>query len=229
MKETPMPIRGIIFDLDGTLVDTNWHHVEAWRRTFAAAGYEVTKDRIAAEVGKGGDQLVPTLIGEDADKRDGDAIRKRHNQEFRAIAGREKFAVFPGAVELIEELRRRGLKTALATSSPDDLLKETLKNAGVDFTSLVDVDTTADDADASKPAPDIVQAAVDKLGLPPGECVMIGDTPFDVVAAKRAGVACWGVTCGGCHPAAVLTEAGAAEVWTDPAAILANLNRELGK
>src|SRR4051795_5439061 len=128
-----MPVRGVIFDLDGTLVDTNWFHVEAWRRAFAASGYETTKERLAAEVGKGGDQLVPSIIGEDADKRDGDAIRKRHNAEFREIAGRARFAVFPGAVELIAGLRRRGLKTALATSSPGDLLKATLKNAGVDF------------------------------------------------------------------------------------------------
>src|SRR5438552_2734415 len=99
-----MPIRGVIFDLDGMLVDTNWHHVEAWRRAFAAAGYETTKDRLAAEVGKGGDQLVPAVIGKEADDRDGVTIRKAHGEEFRAIAGRERFAVFPGAVDLLAEL-----------------------------------------------------------------------------------------------------------------------------
>src|SRR5437870_5322338 len=118
---TAMPLRGVIFDLDGTLVDTNWYHVEAWRRAFAAGGYDVPAERIAAEVGKGGDQLIPAVLGQNAADRDGDAVRKGYTQEFRTIAGRERFAVFPRAVELLDALHRRGLKTALATSSPQDL------------------------------------------------------------------------------------------------------------
>jgi HAD superfamily hydrolase (TIGR01509 family) len=223
-----MPIRGVIFDLDGTLVDTNWHHVEAWRRAFATFGYDVSRDRIASQVGKGGDQLVPTVLGEEAAGRDGNALRKRHGEEFKATAGREKFGVIPGAVELLTELRRRGVKTALATSSPAALVDATMNSVGVDFRKLVDVATTADDADASKPAPDIVLAALDKLGLPPAECVMIGDTPFDVLACKPSAVACWGVACGGCHPAAALTAVGAAKVFADPADVLAHLDEALG-
>lgn len=222
-----MSVRGVIFDLDGTLVDTNWHHVEAWKRVFAAAGYDVPAEKIAAQVGKGGDQLIPTVIGTEAAERDEKKLRQNYTKEFTAIAKREKFAVIPGSVQLLNELRRRGLKTALATSSPKDLLDLILASAGVDFTKQVDGTATADDAGASKPAPDVVLAALKKLGLPAAECVMVGDTPFDVEACRRAGVPCWAVASGGCHSAEDLREAGAVSVWNDPADLLHHLDEAL--
>jgi HAD superfamily hydrolase (TIGR01509 family) len=222
-----MPIRGIIFDLDGTLVDTNRHHVEAWRRAFIAAGYNVPTEKIVAHVGMGGDQLIPAVIGKDPYERDGQKLRKLYADEFTAIARRERFDVLPGSVTLLDELRRRGLKTALATSSPKDLLKLILGSAGVDFTKLVDVTVTADDAEASKPAPDVVLAAVKKLGLAPADCAMVGDTPFDVEACRRAGLPCWAVASGGCHTADDLRAAGAATVWNDPADLLEHLDEAL--
>src|SRR2546427_6626163 len=107
----------MILDLDGTLVDTNALHVEAWLAAFASRGYRFGFDRIAAEVGKGGNNLVPALIGTELDGRDGDAIRDDHPKQFKKLAESRGIEVFPGARELIEQLRRRGIRTALATSS----------------------------------------------------------------------------------------------------------------
>src|SRR5688572_23907829 len=118
-----MPLHGVSFDLDGTPVDTHWHHDEASRRASVARACEFPAERIGPEVGKGGDQLVPAIIGADGDKEHGEALRAAHKREFLAIAEREQFAVFPGAVELIETLRSRRLKLALATSSPEKVLK----------------------------------------------------------------------------------------------------------
>ena len=219
-----MTLRGVIFDLDGTLVDTNRFHVAAWERAFAALGYDVPAERIVPQVGKGGDHLIPALLGLDVYDRDGKALRARHADAFRDIAGRERFAVLPGAVELTDRLRRDGIKTALATSSPQDLLRATLRSAGEDFTARVDVTVTADEAGASKPAPDVFEVALDKLGLPAAACVAVGDTPFDVAAARRAGMECWAVACDGCHSAAGLRAAGAAGVWRDPADLLSHLD-----
>jgi HAD superfamily hydrolase (TIGR01509 family) len=222
-----MDVRGVIFDLDGTLVDTNHFHVEAWRRAFAACGYDVPPAEIASRVGMGGDQLIPSLLGREAYDRHGKELRRGYTEAFLDIAGREHFRVFPGTTELIEQLRRRGIKTALATSSPEDLLRAILRSAGVDFTALVDEVITADEAGASKPAPDVVHAALKKLGLPAGRCVMVGDTPFDVEASRKAGVTAWGVAGGGCHSAESLRAAGAAEVWRDTADLLAHLDEAL--
>jgi HAD superfamily hydrolase (TIGR01509 family) len=222
-----MPVRGVIFDLDGTLVDTNWFHVEAWRRAFAAIGCDVPAEKIAARVGMGGDQLIPAVIGNVAAARDGNKLRSLYKEEFSAIAKRERFGVIPDSVMLLTELKRRGLKTALATSSPKDLLDLILCSAGLDFTKLVDETATADDAKASKPAPDVVLAAVKKLGLPPDECAMVGDTPFDVEACHHAGVRCCAVASGGCHTAEQLRAAGATAVWNDPADLVLHLDQAL--
>ncbi len=221
-----MAIRGIILDLDGTLVDTNPAHVEAWRRAFASHGYDIPADRIAKEIGKGGDQLIPSIIGREAADRDGKAISEAHGEEFLAIARREHFRLLPGAVELVEGLKARKLPTALATSSKEKFLKAVADSCGVDFTKRVDVLVNADEADASKPAPDLVTAAVDKLGQPAAACVMIGDSPYDAEACGRAGVRCWGLLCGG-FPEEALRTAGAVGVWHDPADLLAHLDELL--
>lgn len=221
-----MRIRGVIFDLDGTLVDTNPAHVEAWRRAFADRGYDIPAERIAPQIGKGGDKLVPALIPPDRAEADGDALRKGHEKHFAAIAGRERFRVFPGAAELIRAVRGRGITTALATSSKPDHLKATFQSAGTDFTRLVDAVATAGEAGESKPAPDLVDAACEKLGLPPAACVLVGDTPYDGQAAATAGVRFWGVLCGG-FPESDLRAAGAEVVARDPAALLARLDELL--
>src|SRR5919199_4932086 len=110
-----MALDGVIFDLDGTLADTNRAHAEAWRQAFEACGYQVPLDRIAVEIGKGGDFLVSAVLGAQADREHGDRLRHESAEAFLRIAGREHFRLLPGALELLAGLRRRGLKLALAT------------------------------------------------------------------------------------------------------------------
>jgi HAD superfamily hydrolase (TIGR01509 family) len=219
----PMALDAIIFDVDGTLLDTNALHVEAFRRAFDAHGYQVLPDRIAVEMGKGGDTLVPSILGRVADQRDGDAIRGDQPKRFAELAQRQGLPVFPGARELLAAVRRRGLQVVIATSSGQKQIDSIETFSGWAFTGDADVVVKADDASTSKPAPDLVAAAVARTGLSPAQCAMIGDTPYDAAAAKGAGVITLGVTCGG-NPAAVLLAAGARRVYQGPADLLAQLD-----
>jgi HAD superfamily hydrolase (TIGR01509 family) len=222
-----MNVKGAIFDMDGTLVDTNQAHVEAWHKAFHQHGHEIPEERIRPEIGKGGDQLVPAILGEALERKQGKALREAHDRAFLDIASQRHFAVFAGALALLDALRGRGVKVALATSSKKKFVEATQKSAKVDFAAHADVTITADDADASKPAPDLVLAALQKLDLPTAECIFIGDTVHDVEAAKKAGVACLGVACGGCASASELRSAGARSVWRDPADLLQHLDEIL--
>jgi HAD superfamily hydrolase (TIGR01549 family) len=216
----------MIFDIDGTLVDTNPAHVEAWGRAFKRFGYEVPTERIVLEIGKGGDKLVPSVLGKEAEKRHGDGLRRAQKEEFLAIAKRVHFRVFPGLPELFRALKNRGIRTGLATSSDDKHLDATLASAGIDLRSLADVVVTKSDAGASKPDPDVVVVAVEKLGLSLAQCAMVGDTIYDAQACQAAGVAFIGVLSGGSSEAALL-EAGARVVFRDVAHLLVELDRAL--
>lgn len=221
-----MAFRAIIFDIDGTLVDSNGAHVEAWHAAFAAHGHDVPRERIRVEIGKGGDKLVPSVLGEDAEAREGESLRERQSEEFLRIAGRTRLEAFPRAREIFDTLARRGVRTALATSSSREHLEALGRSAGLDLTALGETLVNADDIEETKPAPDLVEAAVRKLGLEPAECALIGDTPYDAQAATRAGVTCIGVTSGG-NGAGALRRAGAASVWSDVAEIEAHLDEVL--
>lgn len=221
-----MALDGIIFDLDGTLVDTNHVHVEAWQQVFAAHGYKVAADRIFVEIGKGGDNLVPDILGDQADAADGDALRAEQPKAYAKLAKERGLKVLRGAVELIQAIRKRGLKTVLATSSNASQLETTEQASGVPWRKLIGELVTADDAERSKPAPDIITAAYQKLKMSPAQCAMVGDTPHDAESAKHAGVVLLGVTAGG-HKPAPLLDAGARAAWADPADILAHLDDAL--
>jgi HAD superfamily hydrolase (TIGR01509 family) len=215
-----MALAAVLFDVDGTLVDTNPTHVEAWRRAFTAFGYTIAAAKIAMQVGQGGDRMVPAILGPSAAPAHCVALRHAAMEEFVALSRTRTFAVFPGATELFAALRTRGLKTALATSSTPAQLENLFP------IYLADAVVTAEDVQNTKPAPDTVLAAVEKLGLSPVQCAYVGDTPYDAQAATAAGVRAVGMLTGG-YPEAALRAAGASQIWRDPAALLAGLETAL--
>ncbi len=221
-----MPVHGIIFDIDGTLVDTNPTHVEAWRRAFKSLGYDVPVDRIEVEIGKGGDLLVPAILGDEAEQRHGKALRKAQKEEFLKLAQEQRFPVFPCGLDLMKNLSQRKIRTALATSSDEKHLQATSDSAGIDLTHLADYLVTNDEAESSKPAPDLVIAACDKLQLAPAECAMVGDTIYDAQACQAAGVVFLGVESGGTG-AETLLAAGAVGVWRDTGHLYSDLDYAL--
>jgi HAD superfamily hydrolase (TIGR01509 family) len=221
-----MALDGFIFDLDGTLVDSNATHIEAWRRAFSHCGYTIGIDRIAVEVGKGGDSLVPAILGECADQKDGETLRKTQPREFEKLVSQSGLRVFPGARELLSAMRRKGIATALATSSGKKQIRTVEKGCGFAVSEAVDLVVNSDDIQTSKPAPDLVHAAVKNLRMTPAQTAMLGDTPYDGQACRGAGVVCLGLTCGGNRPDHLLS-AGARAVWTDPADLLAHLDEAL--
>ena len=216
-----MPIEALILDVDGTLVDTNPTHVACFVRSFADFGYVVAPDRISIEIGKGGDQLIPDVLGQSAEEKDGDAIRKSFKKHFLDSVAAQKLAVLPGAVEIIETAKKHGLKVALATSGEKEFLAAIEKSCGVNFSDLVDLVITNADAKESKPSPDIVSAATQKLGLTPAQCALVGDTIFDARACRAAGVVCFALETG-FHAAPDLRESGARRVYADCAQIADN-------
>ncbi|MDB5173997.1 MAG: HAD-superfamily hydrolase, subfamily variant 3 [Phycisphaerales bacterium] len=222
----PMALDGMIFDLDGTIIDSNSLHVEAWRMAFEELGYKIFPDRIWLEVGKGGDKLVPSILGKTADELDGDGLRKRHTEHYLQMAKEQGIAVYPGALELLSALRVRGIKTVLGTSSSKRELKASAQAAGLEPAQLFDAVVTSDDAGESKPEPDVVAASVDKLGMSPAQCAMVGDTPYDAESAKRAGVICLGLLTAGRTPEELLSS-GARRTWADIADLGAHLDEAL--
>ena len=221
-----MALDAIIFDLDGTLVDTNGLHVEAWRRAFERYGHRVHADRIWREVGKGGDQLVPAILGKEAEREHGDALRAAWVEAFLRSSRETKIGCLPGALDLVDAAKRRGLRPILATSSRNETFQATVRSCGVNFRELIPEMVSGDDADATKPAPDLVLAAVAKLGLSPAQCAMIGDTPYDAEACRHGGVVCIGVTTGG-FDADTLIRAGARMAYRDAADLLQHFDEAL--
>jgi HAD superfamily hydrolase (TIGR01509 family) len=187
----------------------------------------VSADRIAVEIGKGGDKLIPSILGNQIDRNDGESLRKAHTDAYIKIAQSTRLRAFQGVDILLTNMAKRGLKLALATSSKKKELKITQQSAGVDWFSHFDVIATGDDAAESKPAPGILQAAVRKLKLSPAQCAMVGDTPYDADTARDAGVVCLGVTCGGMNDQKTLRATGMRKVYRDPADIAEHLDEAL--
>jgi HAD superfamily hydrolase (TIGR01509 family) len=209
-------IRAVLLDVDGTLVDSNDAHAKAWSEALREHGREVAYDEIRWRIGKGGDKLAPEVTGLDPESAEGKQLRDRAGEIFRAKYVRSLQA-FPGARELLARFRAEGLTLVVATSASKRDMNEILKTAGLD--ALIDEHTSSSDAKRSKPDPDIVQAAVERADADVTECLMLGDTPYDVQAAQRAGVRAVGLRCGGWNDDEL---AGAVAVYDGPADLLAN-------
>ena len=220
------PITGFIFDLDGVLIDSNPLHIEAWRRALEAHGHHLGPEKIFPEIGKGGDKLVVSLLGQSVEDQQGNALRAAHSREYTALVGARGLVAFEGGPDLIAELRARGVATALASSSQSAELELAERASGIDWRRLFDAVVVADDVDETKPAPDLVGAAVRKLGRDAGECAMLGDTPWDTKAARRAGVSPIGVTSGG-HSEQSLRAAGAVAVYRNVADVGSHVGQVL--
>ena len=217
-------IRGVIFDVDGTLIDSVDLHAEAWQEALRHFGYEVGFDDVRSQIGKGGDQLMPVFVPtEDLERIEEEMDSFRHDLFARKYL--DQVRGFPGVRPLFERLRRDGIRIALASSAKGDELEHYKRAA--DILGLPDAETSSDDADRSKPHPDIFQAALAQLGLGTDEAVVVGDTPWDAKAATKAGLPIIGVLCGG-FPEEELRRAGCAEVYRDPEDLLANYDRLMG-
>lgn len=196
---------GVLFDLDGTLVDTNYLHALAWSRAFRDCGEWAPMNAIHRLVGVGGDQLVPRILGRDKPEIS-DARASRYRELAPDIRG------FPGAAALLRQVRECSLAVVLATSSPKDEISLAL--SVLDADEAIDGLTTADDVPTSKPAPDVFLKAMDTFGLDPRLSIAVGDSIWDVEAARAAGIACVAVESGG-FSQHELSEAGARQVYRD--------------
>ena len=209
-------MRAAIFDLDGTLVDSNEFHVLAWQETLRHFGKEIPIERLREQIGKGGDQYLPVFLNEaemrkfggEADKFHGDVFKKKYLSQVKP---------FPKVGELFERLRDDGKKVALASSGKDAEVRHYEKLLGIG--SLIDCRTTSDDVLHSKPYADVFVAALNLLKLPANEAVAIGDTPYDVEAAKKIELPIIGVLCGG-FSEDLLRDEGAIAIYRDPADLL---------
>jgi len=175
-------VEAALLDVDGTLIDSNYQHALAWFRAFREHGFVLPVWRIHRAVGMGGDQLVPALLGKDVDEKQGDEIRETRDPIYKELM--PEVQPLEGAHELIADLKERGLTIVLASSSPEDDLEHYLEL--LDARDLADAWTTEEDVEATKPAPDLVRAALGKAGT--DDAAMIGDTRWDVEAAGKAGI-----------------------------------------
>jgi HAD superfamily hydrolase (TIGR01509 family) len=195
-----------VLDIDGTLVDTNYHHAVAWYRAFRQHGVVLPVWRIHRHIGMGGDQLVAALAGDQVEDEMGDDIRTAEKALYLALI--DEVEPMRGARELIEDLKERGHTVVLASSAKPDEVEHYLDL--LDARELADAWTTAADVESTKPQPDLVEAAREKAG--DGEAIMVGDTPWDVEAAARAGVETIAVLTGG-FAESELDDAGALAVF----------------
>src|SRR5690348_10164639 len=209
-----------VLDIDGTLVDTNYQHAVAWYRAFREHGIVLPVWRIHRHIGMGGDQLVAALTDDRTEEEHGDAIRDTETKRYLELI--DEVETMDGSRELIEHLKQRGHTVVLASSAKEDEVDHYLDL--LDARELADAWTTSADVEATKPAPDLVTAALDRAGGSSDDAVMIGDTPWDVKAAGGAGVQTLAVLTGG-FSVDELLQAGALEVFESVRELCERLDR----
>ncbi len=208
----------VVLDVDGTLVDTVYQHTVMWAQAFASVGVDVPMWKLHRAIGMGGDRLVTEVAGEDVEEKYGDQVRAEHDERFGAVL--DDIRPLPGAAELLETLRDRGFRVALASSGIEEQTKRLLGHFGGEERSHAW--TSSDDVDDSKPEPDLIQVAMEKVGA--SHALVIGDAVWDITAAEKAGLPSIGLRCGGFGEAELL-DAGAAQVFRDPQDLLDHLDQ----
>jgi HAD superfamily hydrolase (TIGR01509 family) len=207
----------VLFDIDGTLIDSNYLHIDAWGRAFAAVGHPVDAWRIHRAIGMDSAKLMQALVGDEVD-RIGDEAKRLHSVYVAGTAS--LLRPFERARELLRMLAARDVRVVLATSAPADELERLL--LALDCDDAIAAVTSAEDVAHAKPDPDIVHAALDKCGVSSDNAIMVGDAVWDIEAAARAGVPCVAVETGGTSKA-LLQDAGAVAVYDDAAGLLQGL------
>jgi HAD superfamily hydrolase (TIGR01509 family) len=213
------PLRAVLIDIDGTLIDSNEAHARAWADILRDAGWpDITWQQVKPLIGMGGDKLLPELTGLDAESPKGKRLSKERTEHFMR-AYLPSIQPFPKVRELMEAFRARGLLRIIATSAGEEELDALLGRAGV--ADLITRETTKDDAgEKSKPDPDVIHAALAKAHAAPDEAIMLGDTPYDILAAQGAGVGTIAVRSGGWGDREL---AGAVAIYADAAELLERL------
>ena len=208
-------VKAIILDVDGTLMDTNYQHVEAWAQALLAVGRPAPRSAIHRQIGKGADQFIPEFVDDEATGRRADQV---HGDRYAQLS--ESAYPLPGATELIASLAERGCAVWLATSAKPEELEPSLEALQADgrLAGIV----SSGDVEESKPAPDIFELALAKAGCRPEDAVVVGDTVWDIQAADAAGLRTVAVLTGGAFSRAELEDAGAVAVYEDCAALLAS-------
>jgi len=214
-------VQAVIFDIDGTLIDSVDLHAQAWQDAFDDYGFQFELAVIRGQIGKGGDQLLPVFLSEADRAAKGEEIEAHRGKLFKQRY-MSRIKPFPDVPELLRAVRSAGVRTALGSSAKQEELGVYQRIAGIE--GLIDAAASSEDAERSKPHPDIFAAALEKLGgVDPAHVLAIGDSPYDAQAAGKLGIRAIGVLCGG-FAEADLRKAGCTAIYRDPADLLQNLN-----
>jgi HAD superfamily hydrolase (TIGR01549 family) len=221
-EEGKLP-KAAILDLDGTLLDSVDLHALAWQEALLKFGHDVSFDQVRLQIGKGGDKLIPVFLSADEQRDHGKELEEWRGDRFKTeyLSLIRPFSAVP---ELLQRVRDAGLRIAVASSAKKDEVAKYLDIAGI--ADLVDLKTSSDDVEESKPAPDIFEIVLKKLKLKGADAVAIGDTPYDAEAAGKAGIATIGVLCGGFAESS-LRQAGCVEVYPGPGALFASFSNSM--
>jgi phosphoglycolate phosphatase-like HAD superfamily hydrolase len=221
--EDPEVPKAAIFDLDGTLLDSVDLHALAWHEAMTKFGHDVSFEQARSQIGKGGDKLIPEFLSNDAQRDHGKEMEEWRSKRFKAeyLPLVRPFSAVP---DLLRRVRDAGLRIAIGSSAKKDELEKYLDIARI--ADMVDVKTSSEDAEESKPAPDIFEIVLKKLGLEGSDAVAIGDSPYDAEAAGKAKIATIGVLCGGFTEAS-LRQAGCVERYPGPAGLFARFDQSM--